>query len=73
MKFTGIFYLIITTVVLLTLVVMVYYNLPFSLVFFVTLGGQLLLIFTVYKVLTDDYTTDKTFEDWYEDHPIGKE
>ena len=73
MKLSGIFYLIITTVVLLTLVVMVYYNLPFSLVFFVTLGGQLLLIFTVYKVLTDDYTTDKTFEDWYEDHPIGKE
>lgn len=73
MKLTGIFYLIVTTVILLSLVVMVYYNLPFSLIFYVTVGGQLLLIFTVYKILTDGYTTDKTFDDWYEDHPIGKE
>jgi len=26
---------------------------------------------TVYKVLTDKYTTDKTFDDWYEDHPMS--
>ena len=25
----------------------------------------------VYKVLTDNYTTEKTFSDFYEDHPIG--
>ncbi len=73
MKLTGIFYLIVTTVVLLSLVVMAYYNLPFSIIFYVTVGGQLLLIFTVYKILTDDYSTDKTFDDWYEDHPVGKE
>jgi len=30
--------------------------------------GQLLLIFTVYKVLVDDYTTNKTFGDFYEDY-----
>ncbi len=73
MKLTGIYYLIVTTVVLLALAVMAYYNLPFSLIFYVTIGGQLLLIFTVYKILTDDYTTDKTFDDWYEDNPIGTE
>lgn len=73
MKLTGVFYLIVTTAVLLALVVMAIYNLPFSVIFYLTVGGQLLLIFTVYKILTDDYTTDKTFDDWYEDHPIGKE
>lgn len=25
------------------------------------------------KKLTDDHSTDKTFDDWYEDHPIGTE
>jgi hypothetical protein len=29
------------------------------------------LVLMVYKVLTDNYKTDKTFEDFYEDHPIG--
>jgi len=73
MKLTGIFYLIATTVVLIALAVMSYYNLSYTLVFYVTVGGQLLFIFTVYKILTDDYTTTKTFDDWYEDHPIKKE
>lgn len=73
MRFNGIFYIIISTLVLISLVIMVYFNFPFSLVFFTTLAGQILLIFTVYKVLTDDYSTEKTFDDWYEDHPIGKD
>lgn len=73
MKFNGIFYIIISTLVLISLAVMVYFNFPFSLVFFTTLSGQILLIFTVYKVLTDDYSTEKTFDDWYEDHPIEKD
>jgi hypothetical protein len=31
--------------------------------------GQLLVVYMVYKVLTDDYTTDKKFRDWYSDMP----
>jgi len=73
MKLTGIFYLIVTTIILIALAVMSYYNLSYNLIFYVTVGGQLLFIFTVYKILTDKYTTTKTFEDWYEDHPIEKE
>lgn len=73
MKLNGIFYIVISTIVLVALAVMVFFNLPFSLVFYTTVGGQILLVFTVYKVLTDDYKTDKTFDDWYEDYPIGKE
>lgn len=73
MKLNGIFYLIITSIVLIALAVMAFYELPFNLIFYTTIGGQILLIFTVYKILTDKYTTTKTFDDWYEDHPIGKE
>jgi len=32
--------------------------------------GSFLVPFMVYKVLTDEYTTFKTFKDWYEDNPI---
>lgn len=53
--------------------VMVYYNFSYSTVFYTVLAGQAWWILTVYKVLTEDYETDKTFDDWYEDHPIGKE
>ena len=31
--------------------------------------GQLLVIYMVYTVLKDDYSTTKTFKNWYEDHP----
>ena len=52
---------------------MVFYNVNYPIVFTAVLLGQAWWIFTVYKVLTDEYTTDKTFDDWYEDYPIGKE
>jgi hypothetical protein len=43
-------------------------------VFYLTLAGQFLLIFSVYKILTDNnYKTKKTFDDWYEDYPHNKE
>lgn len=73
MKISGIFYLIITTVILVALTVMSYYDLSYSLIFFLTVGGQLIFIFAVYKILTDKYSTKKTFDDWYEDNPIEKE
>jgi len=72
MKLNGIFYLTITTIILVALAVMVHFEFSFSLIFYLTVAGQILLVFTVYKVLTDDYNTNKTFDDWYEDHPIDK-
>jgi len=68
MKITGINLLIITSFVLVLLAVVSALEFSFSLVFILMYIGQLLLIFTVYKVLTDDYTTNKTFEDFYEDY-----
>lgn len=31
--------------------------------------GQVLLIYTVYKVLTDNFHTSRRFKDWYADMP----
>ncbi len=73
MKFSVITYLIITTIILVVVILLAAYNVPFYIVFFTTLLGIALLIFSVIKVLTDNYSTEKTFDDFYEDHPIGRE
>ncbi len=72
MKNLGIPLLIATSLLLLTLVIFSSLNISFAWVYVLTVVGQFLLVFTVYKILTDDYTTDKTFDDFYEDYPIGK-
>jgi len=69
MKINAIPLLGFTTIILITVTLFVMINLSFSWVFFLTVFGQTLLVFTVYKVLRDDYQTDKTFEDFYEDRP----
>jgi len=73
MRISAMALLAITTLILLTVVIFSSLNLDFSWVFSLTVIGQILLVYTVIRVLKDNYTTDKTFEDYYEDHPIGKE
>lgn len=73
MKDTALFWVGITTLVLITVTIMATMNLPFNWVFYVTVLGQILVVVMVYRVLIDDYTTDKTFADFYEDHPIGRQ
>jgi hypothetical protein len=34
--------------------------------------GNAMVIWMVYEVLTDKYTTKKQFKDWYEDRPKSK-
>ena len=72
MKISAMFMLTITSLMLLTIVIFSAMDLPFGLVFLLTSLGQLLLVITVFKVLRDDYTTEKTFDDFYEDHPINE-
>lgn len=67
------FYIVISTVLLAAVAVLVFYEFSFSTVFYTVLLGQAWWLLTVYKVLSDNYTTEKTFDDWYEDHPIGRE
>lgn len=73
MKNSAMFFVLFVTVFLLVLTALVYTNIGFSWVFVLTVIGQLLVVLMVYKVLRDNYTTDKTFEDFYEDYPIGRE
>lgn len=73
MKYSAIFYITITTILLVAVATLVFYNASYNIVLFTVLAGQAWWILTVYKVLTDDYTTDKTFDDWYEDYPVGRE
>lgn len=70
MKLSPFLYISITSLILITITVMCALNFPFNWVFYLTVIGQILVVVMVYKVLTDDYTTDKTFEHFYEDRPI---
>lgn len=70
MKFSPIFYVVLTTFLLLTVTVMSAMNFPFNWVFYLTVIGQVFVVVMVYKVLTDDYKTDKTFDHFYEDNPV---
>lgn len=72
MKINPIAYIIITSLILVTVAIFASMGVPFSWVFYLTMLGEIMLIFSVYKVLHDNYTTDKTFEDFYEDHPMDK-
>ena len=73
LKISPITYLIITTAILVLVTVLVFFNAGLPIVFYLTCIGQVVLIFTIYKVLTDNYKTKKTFDDWYEDNPSSDE
>ncbi|RSC95158.1 hypothetical protein [Tenacibaculum singaporense] len=73
MKNSAMFLVLFVTIFLLVLTALAFTNIGFSWMFILTVIGKLLVILMVYKVLRDQYTTDKTFEDFYEDYPIGKE
>lgn len=73
MKISAILMVIITSVMLLLVTILAVMNFSFSWVFYLTCIGQLMIIIMVYKVLKDKYKTDKTFKDFYEDHPIPKD
>jgi uncharacterized membrane protein len=69
MKNSAMQWLAFTTLLLITVTIFVAMNLSFTWVFYLTVFGQAMLVIAVYKVLKDDYTTDKTFKDFYEDRP----
>ncbi|MDT7827440.1 hypothetical protein RQM65_02025 [Pricia sp. S334] len=73
MKNSAMFWVVSTTLVLITVTIMSTMNFAFNWVFYVTVVGQAMVVFMVYRVLRDNYTTYKTFADFYEDHPIGRQ
>ena len=70
MKISAMDWLGLTTLVLVTVTLFAAMDLAFNWVFYLTVLGQVALIITVYKVLRDDYTTENTFKDYYEDRPM---
>ena len=70
MKTSPFLYIAITTLLLITITTMSAMDFPFGWVFYLTVLGQIFLVVMVYKVLRDDYKTDKTFDHFYEDKPI---
>ncbi|MDX8552155.1 hypothetical protein MK851_00755 [Tenacibaculum sp. 1B UA] len=73
MRCSVMFLVLFVTIFLLVLIALGFTNIGFGWMFVLTVIGQLLVVLMVYKVLRDQYTTDKTFEDFYEDYPIGRE
>lgn len=45
-------------------------DLAFGIIYLAFLIAQGLLIYMVYRILTDRYRTSKTFNDWYEDKKV---
>ena len=73
MKLPVMFYVAVTTLLLITVSIMVSMSFPIYWIFLVTCLGQVLIVIMVYRTLADNYTTDKTFKDFYEDYPIGNQ
>lgn len=73
MKIPVMFYVVFTTILLLLVTIFASLDIAFSWVFYLTVFGQIMVGVMVYKVLTDNYTTEKTFDDFYEDYPINKD
>ncbi len=71
MKISAMTMVLITSVMLLIVTILVIMNIEFSWIFYLTCLGQIMIAIMVYKVLKENYTTDKTFDDFYEDHPIS--
>lgn len=69
MRSTAIILIYAVSIFLVFFIALTQMDVPFDLVFLSMVFGQFLIALMVYKVLTDNYTTDKTFEHWYEDHP----
>lgn len=61
------------TLLLVTITIMSAMNFSYSWIFWLTITGQGFLVYVVFKVLKDDYTTSLEFNDWYQDKPIPKE
>ena len=72
MKTSAMFWVGATTILLIIVTIMATMNYAFSWVFYLTVLGQTMIVYMVYKVLTDHYETSKTFEDFYEDNPVRK-
>lgn len=73
MKITAMDTVGLTTLVLVLVTSLAAFNASFTWVFLFTVSGQALVVYMVYRVLRDPCQSSKTFDDFYEDHPIDRE
>ncbi|MBR9915362.1 MAG: hypothetical protein GYB32_11145 [Algicola sp.] len=72
MKISVAFYVGLATVLLVLLIIAVAVDVSLNVVFILMCLGQLALLIMVYKVLSDNYTTTKTFKDFYQDYNVSE-
>lgn len=72
MKLSSIHLVIVLSLYLLILTMIIWIDILFFWMYLLTIIGQIFVVYLVYKVLTEPYKTDKTFDDFYEDEPIDK-
>ncbi|WP_224490467.1 hypothetical protein [Robertkochia flava] len=73
MKSTAMILVLVVSVFLVLFTALAQMEVRFDILFYMMMIGQFLVVVMVYKVLTDNYKTDKTFDHWYEDHPQEQE
>ena len=69
MKNLAIFSVVLTTVFLIIFTAFSQLDVSLKIMNILFIIGNVMIIWMVYSVLTDKYTTKKTFKDWYEDRP----
>ncbi|PID69232.1 MAG: hypothetical protein CSA39_05630 [Flavobacteriales bacterium] len=64
----------ITTFLLILLTALSFSKISFSWIFYLTIIGQALVVYMVYRVLIDQFTTNKTFDThFYQDSDIRRD
>lgn len=69
MKNSAIKWVVFTTIFLLIFTVLSHTDVSLGIIYALFITGNMLVIGMVYAVLTDNYKTDLTFKDWYQDRP----
>ena len=69
MRTTSMFWVAATTIMLVLVTVFAALDAAFGWIFLLTVAGQAMMVYMIYRVLTDQYSTEKTFDDFYEDSP----
>lgn len=69
MKSKAIFFVIVTSLFLLMYTALAQFDVSVRLVYSLFLIGNILVITMVYKVLKENYSTNKNFNHWYQDNP----
>ena len=73
MKNAALFMVWFTTFFLVVLTVLAHMAIGFNLLFYLTFIGHIAVVVMVYKVLKDNYSTDKTFDKFfYQDSDIQR-